>query len=414
MPYDPIMAATTVPMTEPPFRTFVEVSLPTIQANYLSIASQLKPGARVMPVVKANAYGHGALPVSKALIQCGANWLAVSSTMEGVALREGGIPPNVQILVMAGIHDFDWSAVLQHQLTPVLHSLTEVLALEERSRTTGLSLGFHFKFDTGLSRLGSVEPIAEVVQLFTQLRHTRLEGVMTHFASAADLSSPKTLQQTALLSQYVHALRSAGLPSFLVHIDATNSLHLARHDADVQLVRPGHAIYGYVTNPRVPSAAGRLLVCPALQWKARVILTKRIPAGIHVGYGSQYRTTRDTSIAVLAVGYGDGYPHQLSNRAHVLIRGSRAPILGAVSMDLTTVDITDLPIQADGTQAGSGDLATLIGVDGSHQITAIQLGRMASTISYAVLCGIGSRVPRTYPNGSTPLATNHREEQGGR
>ncbi|MCU0226661.1 MAG: alanine racemase [Bryobacterales bacterium] len=389
------------PVDGPPFRTFVEVSLTTIRDNYASVASRVKPGAHVMPVVKANAYGHGALPVAHALIRSGARWLAVSSVMEGVALREGGVTPPVSVLVMAGVQPFEWPLVLRHQLTPVLHSLEEVRFLNHYAAAENLSIGFHFKFDTGLSRLGSLEPLSAIVPVFQSLASARLEGVMTHFAAAADLGSHRTQQQATALSEAVATLRGAGIPPFLVHIDATNSLHLHSHAADVQLVRPGHAIYGYVTNPRQATAAGALVVRPALQWKARVILTKRLPPGVFVGYGSQFRTTRNTTIAVLAVGYGDGYPHQLSNRAYVLIHGHRASILGAVSMDLTTVDITDLPLRPDGSSVRHGDLATLIGSDGAQQITAIQLGRMASTISYAVLCGIGQRVPRIYPDGST-------------
>ncbi|MCW5962454.1 MAG: alanine racemase [Bryobacterales bacterium] len=381
--------------SDPPYRTYVEVSLPTIQENFRSIASQLSPAAQVMPVVKANAYGHGALPVSRALVAAGTRWLAVSSTMEGVTLRRGGIPTDTRILVMAGVHDFDWPQIVTHQLTPVLHNLRDVSEAEKVAAAAGRVLPFHFKFDTGLSRLGSLEPIQEIIRTFLNLRITRLEGIMTHFASAANLTSPKTQQQADQLTNCAELLRRSGLPKFLVHVDATNSLHLARHHADVQLVRPGHAIYGYVTEPKT-SVVGRLHVKPALSWTARVILTKSLPPGVDVGYGSHYRTTRDTVIAVLAVGYADGYPHQLTNRAYVLIRGNRAPVVGAVSMDLTTVDVTHLPPHSNGQAVIPGEAAVLLGRAGNQQISAIQLGRMAGTISYAILCGIGERVPRLY------------------
>lgn len=381
--------------SDPPYRTYVEVSLPTIQDNFRSIASQLAPASQVMPVVKANAYGHGAIPVSHALVAAGTRWLAVSSTMEGVALRRGGIPLDTRILVMAGVHEFDWPQIVAHQLTPVLHNLRDVSDAEKVATAVGKQLPFHFKFDTGLSRLGSLEPIEDIIRTFLNLRLARLEGIMTHFASAANITSSKTQRQADLLTHYAELLRCSGLPKFLVHLDATNSLHLARHHADVQLVRPGHAIYGYVTEPK-NAPMGRLHVRPALTWRARVILTKSLPPGVDVGYGSRYRTTRHTTIAVLAVGYADGYPHQLSNRAYVLIRGNRAPVIGAVSMDLTTVDVSHLPPHSNGLAALPGESAVLLGYENNQHISAIQLGRMAGTISYAVLCGIGERVARLY------------------
>jgi len=300
--------------SDPPYRTFLEVSLSAIHANYLAIASQVPRGAIMMPVVKANAYGHGAIPVSQTLINAGAHWLAVSNTLEAVALRQAGIPPSTHILVMAGIHPFDWPFLAEHQLTPVLHSMADIASMEQLGRKAGRILPFHFKFDTGLSRLGSRELITEIVGHLQSLQHSRLEGVMSHFASAADLLNPKTQNQAALLREYVRQLRQAGLPPFLVHIDATNSLHHRSHNTEVHLVRPGLAVYGYVTEPKGLAIPGRLAVHPALTWKTRVISVKNLPAGVDVGYGSQYRTTEPTTIAVLSVGYADGYPHQLSNR----------------------------------------------------------------------------------------------------
>lgn len=383
---------------DPPFRTFVEVSLGAIQRNFHAVAKLLPEHAKVMPVVKANAYGHGALPVSRALVKTGAEWLAVSNTAEAVALRQGGIEPRVRILVLGGIHHFDWAHLLPNQLTPVLHSIDDVRAFDAIANAAGLNVPFHFKFDTGLSRLGSREPIAQLIHCLHQLRAARLEAIMTHFASAADLSSPKTFHQANLLLEHATALRNAGIGPFFLHADATNSIHLLRHHLDIGLVRPGHSIYGYVTEPRSsnvsssssPSLTGRLHVEPALTWKAGVLLTKTLPPGVDVGYGSRYRTARPTTVAVLSVGYADGYPHQLTNRAYVLLHGQRAPVVGAVSMDLTIVDVSHIP------KTRKGDNAILLGADGYQQLTAVQLGRMANTISYAVLSGISERVPRIY------------------
>lgn len=402
---------------QPSYRTFVEVSLDQIRTNYRSIAAILPDGAQMMPVVKANAYGHGAAQVAKTLIEAGAPWLAVSSTVEGVQLREVGIPPSVRILVMAGLLDFDWPQLLEHKLTPVLHSVRDLevfdalvaKAAHDRSHPASIDpavsatpgVPFHFKFDTGLSRLGSREDIAVLVRAFTNARHTRLEGVMTHFASAADLNSSMTDRQVSLFQEHISTLRAAGLPEFLVHVDATNSLHLARHTTAIHLVRPGHAIYGYVTQPRPRTANGRLQVEPALAWKTRILLVKELPAGTAVGYGSQFQTSRPSAIAVLAVGYSDGYPHQLSNRGWVLVNGQRAPILGAVSMDVTTVDVTGIP------NVVAGQIVTLLGREGNDEITAIQLGRHSGTISYSILCNISDKVPRIYAPAAEPELAGH-------
>lgn len=375
---------------DPPFRTFVEVSLPAIQHNFRVVAAVLGDDANVMPVVKANAYGHGAFPVSRALVDAGARWLAVSNTAEAVALRNAGIAPPTRIVVLGGIHSFDWPHLLPNRLTPVLHGISDILHFDSIAQAAGQTATFHLKFDTGLSRLGTREPIQDILAVLRDLRYASLEGIMTHFASAADLSSQKTFHQADALRQIAAQLRDGGVVPELLHVDATNSVHLARHNLHVQLVRPGHAIYGYVTEPRNAGTTGRLTVQPALTWKAGVLLIKTLPPGVEVGYGSRYRTTRQTTIAVLSVGYADGYPHQLTNRAHVLLHGQRAPVIGAISMDLTIVDVTHIP------QTTIGDNAVLLGTQGGQQISAVQLGRMAGTISYAVLSGISERVPRVY------------------
>jgi alanine racemase len=379
-----------------PYRTWVEVSLSRLRQNYFSIAGTLPEGTQMMPVVKANAYGHGALPVARTLVSAGCRWLAVSSSAEGTELRAGGIGPEVRILVMAGICDFEWPLILDANLTPVLHSLEDLAIYNQLAsdrQPTGSApepLPFHFKLDTGLARLGSREDLSTLIEAFRTASHCRLEGIMTHFASAANLKSPMTGEQTGAFEGVVAAIRDAGVGPFLQHVDATNSLHLARHTTPVHLVRPGHAIYGYVTQPGGRYATGRLKVRPALSWKARVILVKSVPADTSVGYGGLFRTTRPTKLAVIAVGYSDGYPHQLSNRGSVLTNGQFAPIVGAISMDVSTIDVTDVP------EVKAGQTVTLLGADGDQEINAIHLGRQAKTISYSILCNINYLLPRIY------------------
>lgn len=378
------------PSALPPYRSFVEISASQLAANYQSIESTLPAGTLMMPVVKANAYGHGAVQVAHKLIECGAKWLAVSSTAEGVELRESGISPPVRVVVTAGILPFEWNTVIKHSLTPVLHSLSEVEFLDDLCAMTGNEFPFHFKVDTGLSRLGSADSAEAIATVFQALKKAVPEGLMTHFASASDPRNSQTQHQLHRFRGFVSAIRERGIPIPILHVDSTNSLHYPPHEGGYQLVRPGHGIYGYVTQPNGMPTPGALDVKPVLSWYTRVLLTKQLPTATPVGYGALHRTTRPTTIAVLAIGYADGYPYSLSRVGRVLLRGASAPILGAVSMDLTSVDVTDIP----GVRAG--DIATLIGSSGNQKIDAIDLARMAGTISYAILTNIQGRVKRIY------------------
>lgn len=344
----------------------------------------------MMPVVKANAYGHGAVPVARKLVECGAGWLAVSNPLEGVELREAGISMPVRIVVTAGILPFNWGAIVEHSLTPVLHSLQQVREFDELCRKVGRSLPFHFKVDTGLSRLGSIDSPDDIALVFQTLTAAVPEGLMTHFASASDPLNSQTRSQLQRFHDVASRLRELGVVLPIHHVDATNSLHYPPQEGAYQLVRPGHAIYGYVTPAPGEQSPGRLAVKPVLSWYAHVLLTKQLPAGTSVGYGALHHASRPTTIAVLGVGYADGYPHTLSNVGRVLLNGASAPILGAVSMDLTTVDVTDIP------NVRAGDLATLIGSSGSERIDAHELAETAGVISYAILTNIQPRVKRVY------------------
>lgn len=378
------------PDTNPPFRSFVEISYSRLAANYRGIESALPPAAMMMPVVKANAYGHGAVQVARKLVECGARWLSVSNPVEGAELREAGISLPVRIVVTAGILPFEWDAVFAHALTPVLHCLSDVQYFDNRCAALGRSLPFHFKVDTGLSRLGSTDSAEAIARVFHALASSFPEGLMTHFASASDPLNPQTQLQVRRFREIASALKERGIQIPLQHVDATNSLHYPPHSGGYQLVRPGHAIYGYITPYPGEHPSGRLSVQPVLSWHTHVLLTKQLPAGTLVGYGALHRTTRPTTIAVLGVGYADGYPHRLSSVGRVLLRGSSAPILGAVSMDLTTVDVTDIP------GVRPGDLATLLGSDGNQSIDAHELAGKAGVISYAILTNIQPRVKRVY------------------
>jgi alanine racemase len=250
---------------------------------------------------------------------------------------------------------------------------------------------FHLKIDSGMCRLGTRASAAEIVAAVRACPDIELEGLMTHFASVTDFSVRQTEEQAAFFERLADELAAAGLRPRYVHLSSTGAIAYGRRNAWGTLVRPGHAIYGYVSPPRGSAPANLLKgVKPALTWKAAVLTVKDIPEGSRVGYGGIFRATAPMRIAVLAVGYADGLPHRLSNRGRVIACGRHANILGAVSMDVTTIDVTHSP------ELRIGDAVTLLGAEGDAKIDAQDIARVAGTISYNVLCAISSRVRRVY------------------
>ncbi|MBI2689066.1 MAG: alanine racemase [Acidobacteria bacterium] len=368
-------------------RSWLEVSLGQIAANFRAIRRLAGGGVTVMPVVKADAYRHGAVEVSRVLEEAGARWLAVSNVNEGIALRESGI--RSRILVMADFLPMSRPLFLDYDLTPAIHSLEGIREYERLAGLAGKAAPFHLKIDTGMGRLGTRASAQEILDVLAETRAARMEGLMTHFASAPNYTSAQTDEQIATFTAVLRHLRNGGIDPAFVHMSSTVPLAYGRKEAWGNLVRPGHAIYGYVSPAKGSPAAQALDVRPALSWKATVLEVKDVPAGASIGYGAIHTTGRPARIAVLGVGYADGYPHRLSNKGRVLLQGKAVPVLGAVSMDLTTVDATGLDVAA-------GDAATLLGVEGNESIDAQQIAKLAGTISYSVLCGISSRVVRLY------------------
>lgn len=371
-----------------PYRSWVEVSYRQIAENYRAVRAVVGPGVEVMGVVKADAYGHGAVEVSRVLVGEGARWLAVSSVEEGVALRRAGI--EARILVMADNLPFTRPALLEHDLTPVVHTLEELRCLEELAQAAGRRMPYHLKIDTGMGRLGIEAGPGEVAAAIQRAVHLEFEGLMTHFASAADYSSSQTDQQIRAFDDFYRQLRQAGVDCAYVHMSGTNPIAYGRREAWHNMVRPGHALYGYVSPARGEAPARILEVKPALAWRASVLAVREVSEGTPIGYGGMFRAREPMRIAVLAAGYADGVSHRLSNRGKVIAAGKLAPILGAVSMDLTTIDVSACPaIQA-------GDAVTLLGREGEATLDAQQIARTAGTISYDILCRISARVRRVY------------------
>jgi alanine racemase len=374
------------------FRSWVEISLKQIAANFRAVQNVVGPDVEVMPVVKADAYRHGAVEVSRTLASVGARWLAVSNVEEGAILRDRGI--TARILVMADFLPAERDGLLDYDLTPVIHSLDDIQHWDRLAAKRGTPAAYHLKIDSGMGRLGTRAPCSEILEAINSAKHVRLEGLMTHFASAANYASSQTEEQLRVFESVCSELAREGVQPAFLHLSSTTPVAYGRRGAWKRMVRPGHAIYGYISPVAKGTPPQRLVeVRPALTWKTAVLAVKDLPAGALVGYGGIFRTTQPTRIAVLAAGYADGVPHRLSNKGQVIVNGHLAPIIGAISMDLTTIDVTHCsPIAV-------GDPVTLLGSEGGVSIDAQQIARVAGTISYSVLCGIHARVKRIYIDG---------------
>lgn len=371
-----------------PYRSWVEVSRQQIGDNFTAIRSVVGDSVEVMPVVKADAYRHGAVEVSRVLESRGARWLAVSNTEEGVTLRDAGV--RARILVMADFLPFTREAMLAYDLTPVIHSLEDIAELNRLARARETSYKFHLKVDTGMGRLGVLPHPEPIITALNASPHAELEGLMTHFASAGNYQSRQTDEQVQTFERLTKTLETVSIVPRYLHLSSTIPVAYGRKHAWDGMVRPGHAIYGYVSPARGHAPAKQLNVKPALTWRATVLSVKEVGAGALIGYGGMFRAPAPMRIAVLAAGYADGIPHRLSNRGKVIVNGKFAPILGAVSMDLTTIDVTQSP------EIRVGDAVTLLGAEGEASMDAQEIARVAGTISYGVLCGIHARVKRIY------------------
>ncbi len=372
-----------------PFRSYALISLQQIARNFRGVCGLVGPGVEVTCVVKADAYGHGAVEVSRALIGEGARWLAVSSVEEGVRLRAGGIR-GARILIMGGALPYELDLVAEYGLTPAVHSLNQIHETGAAARRLGAPLRYHLKIDSGMGRLGTRAHTEAIVAAAGTASGATLEGLMTHLASAADYSSPQTEEQLAYFHGILESLRRAGIHPEYVHASSTNAVSYGRCAGRHNMVRAGIALYGYVSPARGDAPSRQLDVKPALAWKAKLLAVKDIPEGAPVGYGATFRAPKAMRIGVLGAGYADGVFHRLSNRGKVIAGGKFAAILGTVSMDLTTIDLTAAP------HLVPGDEVTLLGSEGDAHLDAQQIARTAGTISYDILCGISARVHRVY------------------
>lgn len=362
--------------------TRAEILLDAIAHN-LGVVRGVAQGRKVLAVVKADGYGHGIVPVSQKLQAEGVDGFGVALAEEGLELREAGI--DRAILVLNGIHGRAHHDVIASGLTPVLYEISEAAAFH--AVAAGRPIDVHLKVDTGMGRLGV--PVASLAEFLTELRSfssIRIAGLMTHLSTAD--ADPEFV--AAQLKSFAHAdglVRRYGHDPIVLH--AANSAALFRHpEAHFDWVRPGIALYGY---PGADSIDAPLR--PAMRWRTEVIRLRMLEPGESVGYGRTFRATRQIRLATIPLGYGDGLLRSASNRAQVLIGGHRCPVVGNVSMDLTTVDVSAVP------DVALGDEVLLLGEQDGESLDARDLARATGTIPYEVLTNVSRRVPRTYLNG---------------
>jgi alanine racemase len=371
--------------------TWAEIDLNQLAANFNQIKQRVGSTARIMAIIKANAYGHGAVPCARRLTAEGADWFGVALPEEAIELRNSGITQPV--LCLAGFWPGQAAACIQHKLTSVVYRFDMIESLDQAAAEAGTIADVHVKVDTGMGRLGiRFDQLSEFVAALHRFRNVRIDGLMTHLAAADDAAcQPLTLDQIHRFDAAVATFREHGYRP--THLHLANSAGIYGHrEAWGNMVRPGGVLYG-LWRDVLPPSVNDPQFSSVMSLYARIIMLKWVPAGETIGYGCTFEASRRSLIATLPVGYHDGYMRGFSNRAHVLVRGVYAPVVGRVSMDLTLIDVTDIA----GVELH--DQVTLLGWDRHNpdlRIAAEDLARIAGTLSYEVTCGIGDRVPRVY------------------
>ncbi len=364
--------------------TIAEIDLSALRHNINEIKKKLLPDMSLLPVIKANAYGHGAVMFARVLEGMGIKSVAVATVEEGIELRNAGV--RCEIVVLGGILSKTLAPYAEYRLRPVIHNMDDLQNALDFFKQSSREHSVHLKIDTGMGRLGflpsDIEAVADKLKYVTDMK---VGSIMTHLAKADD-DDDATKKQIELFDSIKKALESRGLSIPVAHVANSAALIDQQFDSTT-MARPGIMLYGAYPNQRHKE---KISLKPVMKFKTAVLTIKRFPIGSPLGYGGTFVTNRETVVAILPVGYADGYRRDLSNKASVLIQEKRVPVLGRISMDLTLVDVTDVP------EAKVGDEVVLIGSQGSESISAEDLAGLSGTISYEIFCGISSRVPRVY------------------
>jgi alanine racemase len=374
--------------------TWADVSLTTLRQNFRTVQKHVSAAVTVCAVVKADAYGHGAVECSKSLEAEGAKWLGVTSLDEAIPLRDAGVRAN--ILLMTGFWRGEEGEIVRLHLTPTVWEPSQIESLDKAAAGLGVAQHpVHLKVDTGMGRLGvGIDQLSAVLDVLRSAKHLTVEGLSTHLASSEIMDAPSVAEQERTFETARRMVRDAGFEPRFVHVANTSAV-ISRRETWNTMVRPGVSLYGYYlpfqrAGREVSGGTLRLPVKPILTWKTRILSLRNFGANQALGYGGTYATRAPAHVAVLPVGYADGYNRQLSNRGRVILREHYAPILGSISMDLTLVDVTGIPGVA------VGDEVILLGTCDGLSVDALEHARLANSSPYEILCNISKRVPRRY------------------
>jgi len=365
--------------------TFAVIDTEALKHNYFQLRDKVSPKAKVMAVVKANAYGHGDIEVAAVLESIGCELFGVAIAEEGERLRRNGI--RRPIVVLGGVYPGQIKDIFALDLTPVVFDLATASALNAYAKKSGVVKDIHVKIDTGMGRLGLLP--SEIPPFFNELKalkNLRLQALLSHFAEAESEDRDFTVKQLEDFTKSVETVKALGFaPDY---IDIANSAAAVAHPSSrPDIVRPGIMLYGSYPTPNL---AGEISLKPVMTLKTSILHLKKVPAGFTVSYGRTFTTQRESLIATLPIGYADGMPRALSGKGAVLVRGVRAPIAGRVCMDLTMCDVTNI------NGVAVGDPVVVIGTQGAETITAEEVAAKSGTISYEIFCNISARVPRVY------------------
>ena len=368
-------------------RTYAEIDLDALHENYLYLLSKLSSSVGVLAVIKADAYGHGALPVGRCLERAGVKMLGVANVSEGIELREGGI--KAPVVLLGGSFPGEEREVIEYRLTPVLYHREMAEGLAQEARRLGVRLPVHIKVDTGMGRLGI--PWQEAPSFFEWIKglpSLKVEGLMSHFSSADEEDKAFSQEQLSRFQGVVEEAERRGLSPAFLHI-ANSAALLTFPPSHFNMVRPGIILYGAHPTLSFKESFPQPLR-PVMSLKSRIAAIKPHPPSSPISYGRTYHTRKESLIATVPIGYADGYPRRLSNKGKVLVRGRRVQVVGVVTMDWIMVDVSEVP------GVRIGDEVVLIGKQGREEISVEEVACWADTIPYEILCGVGKRVPRVY------------------
>ena len=370
-------------------RVFAKIDLGAVRNNFLAMKEKLRDGTKIIAVVKADGYGHGAVPIARMAEPWDFIWgFAAATVEEAVELRLAGIKK--PILILGCVFEEDYEKLTAYGIRPTVFQLSAARELSQTAVRTGTSLPVHLAVDTGMSRIGfaDTEESVKEIEEMAKLPGLVLEGIFTHFARADEKDKSDAVSQLNRYLRFIRLLQEAGISIPLRHCSNSAGI-LEMPEANMDAVRAGISMYGIYPSDEMDR--NRIRLEPAMELKSHIVYIKEVPAGVPVSYGGTFVTDRPTRIATIPVGYADGYPRSLSSRGCVLIRGKRAPILGRICMDQFMADVTDIP-------AEELDEVTLMGRDGEEFLSVDELGALSGRFPYEFVCDVSKRVPRIYVN----------------